>query len=207
MFETAVSMADRMRSLGNCERVVGMSIDSMTPPHGHSERVDTLIVGAGLSGLRAAKILEDGGQRVRVLEAKDRVGGRVLTESFAGGTVDLGAQWVGPQQHRIMALLAHLGIGTFPTAHEGRKVLAIGSKGEDLFRNNSKMSPLALVSLQWTIHRLERLADGASAEDVFKTEAGRIQDGLTVGEWVRRHVWLPRGAHRIEYGCAGHLWR
>ena len=99
-----------------------------------------------------------------------------------------------------MALLAHLGMGLFPPQYEGRKVLAIGSKvknGSEQFQ----MSPLALVSIQWTIHRLERLADGASAEDAFKTEAGRIQDGLTAGEWVRRHV-APRGAHRIECGCA-----
>ena len=84
-----------------------------------------------------------------VLEAKDRVGGRVLTESSWNG--GLGAQWVGPQQHRIMALLAHLGIGTFPTAHEGRKVLAIGSKVKTYSGTIPKMSPLALVSLQWTI--------------------------------------------------------
>ena len=56
-------------------------------------------------------------------------------------------------------------------------------------------------------YRLERLADGASAEDVFKTEAGRIQDGLTVGEWVRRHVWLQEvrivlnAAVRVIFGA------
>lgn len=55
---------------------------------------DTLIVGAGIAGLTAARILAGQGQRVVVLEARDRVGGRVWTSRSDGEIVDFGASWI-----------------------------------------------------------------------------------------------------------------
>lgn len=85
---------------------------------------DAVVVGAGLSGLMAARQLESAGQRVVVLEARDRVGGRVLNQRLsaparAGTVVELGGQWVGPSQTVTQALLAELGIGTFKTYSRG----------------------------------------------------------------------------------------
>jgi monoamine oxidase len=56
--------------------------------------VDTLIVGAGIAGLTVARILAREGQRVAVLEARDRVGGRVWTSRSTDGVLDLGASWI-----------------------------------------------------------------------------------------------------------------
>ncbi|MEU6076966.1 FAD-dependent oxidoreductase [Micromonospora sp. NPDC047074] len=81
---------------------------------------DVVVVGAGFSGLAAALALARAGARVRVLEARDRVGGRVLTRRLADGTqLDLGAQWVGPTQDRVNGLLARYEIATFPSAADG----------------------------------------------------------------------------------------
>ncbi|CAN5317395.1 FAD-dependent oxidoreductase [soil metagenome] len=55
---------------------------------------DTLIVGAGISGLTAARILARSGQSVVVLEARDRVGGRVWTSRTDGTVLDFGASWI-----------------------------------------------------------------------------------------------------------------
>ena len=63
-------------------------------------RVDVAIVGAGLAGLRAAAQLHRDGHAVVVVEARDRIGGRVRTEDVQGTRVDLGAQWIGPDQKR-----------------------------------------------------------------------------------------------------------
>ncbi|MDV8077620.1 NAD(P)/FAD-dependent oxidoreductase [Rhodococcus sp. IEGM 1370] len=56
--------------------------------------VDTLVVGAGISGLVVARLLHRAGQRVVVLEARDRVGGRVWTMRTADGILDVGASWI-----------------------------------------------------------------------------------------------------------------
>ncbi|MGW5667884.1 flavin monoamine oxidase family protein, partial [Micromonospora sp. NPDC003776] len=79
-----------------------------------------VVIGAGFSGLAAALALARAGAAVTVLEARDRVGGRVLTRRLADGTpLDLGAQWVGPTQDRMAALLAEHGLDTFPSAAAG----------------------------------------------------------------------------------------
>lgn len=58
------------------------------------DTLDTIVVGAGVSGLTAARLLADAGQRVVVLEARDRVGGRVWTDRRDGLVTDLGASWI-----------------------------------------------------------------------------------------------------------------
>ncbi|MCQ4208347.1 FAD-dependent oxidoreductase [Streptomyces longispororuber] len=56
--------------------------------------MDTIVVGAGIAGLTAARLLRSAGQRVVVLEARDRVGGRMWTDRTAGFCVDRGASWI-----------------------------------------------------------------------------------------------------------------
>lgn len=58
------------------------------------EHVDTIVVGAGVAGLTAARLLTKAGRRVVVLEARDRVGGRVWTDRADGVATDLGASWI-----------------------------------------------------------------------------------------------------------------
>ena len=74
----------------------------------------TLIIGGGLSGVALAERLEADGQDFELIEARDRFGGRILTERPEdGGYFDMGPAWFWPGQPRIAALIARLGLKKF----------------------------------------------------------------------------------------------
>lgn len=76
---------------------------------------DVIIIGAGLSGLTAAEILQKHGKSVLVLEGQKRVGGRIRTEEFEDGTVlETGASYIGPQQPHMQALVQRFGLNIAP---------------------------------------------------------------------------------------------
>src|SRR5579872_5909690 len=84
------------------------------PPQPNQLHADVVVIGAGLAGLTAARILTANNVDVIVLEARNRVGGRMYTRPASDGTLlDLGAQWIGPTQERLAALAADLGVSTF----------------------------------------------------------------------------------------------
>lgn len=84
---------------------------------------DVVIIGAGLSGLYAARALAAAGVDVLVLEAQNRVGGRTRTTHLADGTcIDEGGQWVRPGQDHMVQLAEALGVTLFPSWDEGLTV-------------------------------------------------------------------------------------
>src|ERR1700722_854803 len=85
---------------------------------------DCVVIGGGLSGLIAARNLHRSGKSVLVVEARDRIGGRMYGRRLASGQwIDFGGQWVGPTQHRILALLDEYGVRRFSSPAHGRTVL------------------------------------------------------------------------------------
>ena len=66
--------------------------DSWSMGNGKAERV--IVLGGGMAGLVAARLLHDSGFSVTVLEARDRIGGRTWTDDRVGAPVDLGGSWV-----------------------------------------------------------------------------------------------------------------
>jgi monoamine oxidase len=86
--------------------------------------VDVVVVGAGFAGLSAATELRRQGASVVVLEARDRVGGRVLNGTLPGGeAIELGGQWTGPTQDAIQGLAKDVGVATFKTYTAGNNLL------------------------------------------------------------------------------------
>lgn len=88
-----------------------------------------VVIGAGLSGLAAARELQAHGLDAVVVEARDRVGGRVSTRHLAGGLqIDLGGQWIGPTQTRMYELAEELGVELFPLQEIGAAVVHQGGQ-------------------------------------------------------------------------------
>lgn len=90
---------------------------------------DVVIVGAGAAGLTAANDLRKAGLSVAVLEARDRVGGRLWTDVIDGAMLEIGGQWVSPDQDALIETIAELGLATYPRYREGDSVY-IGPDGE-----------------------------------------------------------------------------
>ena len=97
------------------------------------KKADVAIVGAGFSGLVAARALAAKGHSVVVLEARDRVGGRTQNASIAGGRAiaEIGGQFVGPTQDRILALAKAVDVDTFPVYNKGNNVFV--ARGQRAF--------------------------------------------------------------------------
>jgi monoamine oxidase len=94
-----------------------------------ARRVDVVVVGAGLAGLTAATDLDRAGHTVAVLEARDRVGGRTLNHPVGHGKeIEVGGEWVGPGQDRVLARARVHGIKTFKTFTRGAQVLDYAGK-------------------------------------------------------------------------------
>lgn len=75
---------------------------------------EIVIIGAGLTGLTLAYLLRKSGKSIIIIEARNRLGGRVLTKGYeTNQPTEMGATWLGSQHQRLIALLKNLGIGTF----------------------------------------------------------------------------------------------
>ena len=92
--------------------------------------VEVLIVGAGLSGMRLAQLLQQQGTNYLLLDARPRAGGRIVSQSMCEGPeldngdhrYDLGPSWVWPNQPRIGKLTKQFGIKLYPQYDQGTLV-------------------------------------------------------------------------------------
>ncbi len=154
-----------------------------------TQEADVLVVGAGLAGLTAARDLAAAGRSVIVLEARDRVGGRVVGHPIGTGhVVEMGGQYAGPTQDRILALAAELGVGTFPTYDQGASVLHFNGKRGTYSGAIPRISPLVLADVGRAQARLESLARRIPADAPWTAARAAAWDGQTFETWIRRNT-------------------
>jgi len=166
---------------------------------GGSLEADVVVVGAGLAGLVAARQLEGAGMSVAVLEARDRVGGRLLNEPIGDGkVVEVGGQWVGPTQTRMLALAKTVGVETFPTFGDGENLIEIGG---ELRRYRGTIPPVgrtALLDLAQAQRRIDRLARRVPPEAPWEARGADRLDAVTFWSWMRRNVYTRAGRKLIR---------
>ena len=162
---------------------------------------DVVVIGAGLAGLTAAHRLTTAGASVVVVEARGRVGGRVLTTQLDDLTVDLGGTWVGPGQDRIAALLDELGVSTFPTHDHGDDLLVLRRHGGRVMRRRAagRVPPLAapaVLDLVRVQTALDRMARQVPLDRPWTAPRARSRDAQTLESWLQRNA-LTRDARRL----------
>lgn len=164
-----------------------------------ASQADVCVIGAGLAGLVAARDLEAAGRSVAVLEARDRVGGRLLNESIGDGkVVEVGGQWVGPTQDRMLALARSVGVQTFPTHDEGENLIEAGG---DLGRYTGTIPSLgraALLDVLQAQRKIDRLAHRVPVEAPWRARGADRLDAQTLWSWMRRNVYTRAGRQVIR---------
>lgn len=158
----------------------------MTNP---STPYDVIVVGAGYAGLTATRELTKAGRNVLLLEARDRVGGRVWTRHLDDGTyVDLGGAWVGPTQDRIYALAREFGVETFKTYDMGKSVQYFRGKAKP-YKGLIPPLPIgALLSLDAAIKSFNKLAKTVSTEAPWTHPRAAYLDSMTLASWMRNQM-------------------
>ncbi|RLK52877.1 flavin monoamine oxidase family protein [Microbacterium telephonicum] len=122
---------------------------------------DVVVIGAGAAGLTAATEVKKAGLSVAVLEARDRVGGRLWTDTIEGAMLEIGGQWVSPDQDALKETIAELGLETYSRYREGDSVY-VGPDGT-LHRFTGEMFPVA-PETEKTIAEITERLDAMVAE-------------------------------------------
>ncbi|QNP72062.1 flavin monoamine oxidase family protein [Streptomyces roseirectus] len=169
--------------------------------------VDVAIVGAGLAGLTAARDLVAAGKSVVVLEARDRVGGRVLNLRLANGQVtEGGGEFIGPTQTRMKALADSLGVETFATYNTG----------DNLLYKDGKRTPYATGGPLGSVPPVDvaGLANAAIVQASLNDMAKQVPidapwtapkadewDRQTFETWLRANAVVPSAKFLLDVAC------
>jgi monoamine oxidase len=168
---------------------------------GKTREADVAVVGAGLAGLTAARRLTEAGLEPVVVEARDRVGGRTLNHEIGDGkVVEVGGQWVGPTQRRMLALSQELGVETFPTHDEGENLIEWRGERKRYRGAIPRINPAILADVAQAEVRLDRMARRVPLEAPWEAARAARWDAQTFATWLHRNVATAGARTLFEIG-------
>ena len=148
---------------------------------------DVCVVGAGYAGLTAARRLTQAGKSVVVLEARDRVGGRIWTHRLDGGaSVDRGGAWLAPKHDAVFGLAREVDVQTYKTYVAGDHLL-LGDGRMRRYRGLiPRISPAAVLTLLLANAKLDRMARRVPLDAPWTAKRAAEWDALSVGWFLER---------------------
>ncbi|MDV3128679.1 FAD-dependent oxidoreductase [Mycobacterium sp. 21AC1] len=147
-----------------------------------------VVVGAGLAGLTAAVDLATAGADVTVLEARDRVGGRMHGVGMSGVVADGGAAYLGVRHTELLALIREHGLDVASTAMTGDSTFLMS---DHRTTTASRVPPLDAVALGELFDRLEDLVGQVRTDAPWQSrQAGRL-DRMSAARWLAEEIRHP----------------
>ncbi|GAA1739939.1 NAD(P)/FAD-dependent oxidoreductase [Aeromicrobium alkaliterrae] len=165
---------------------------------------DVVVVGAGAAGLTAATRLRAAGLSVLVLEARDRVGGRLWTQDVDGATLELGGQWVSSDQTALIETLDELGLETYERYREGESVY-VGPDGTST-RYTGEMFPVppaTEAAIDALVERLEALVAQVDPDRPWEHPDADALDRVSFEAWLAEQTPDQEARDNVALFIAG----
>jgi monoamine oxidase len=144
---------------------------------------EVVIIGAGVAGLTAARDLSTAGARVLVLEARDRLGGRVMTHHAPEGPVELGAEFVHGAVSETMGVVEDAGLRLREVSRGRPRATAGRRAAPDFFAAMDRL--LGLASIGDADESFQQLVDRVDVEPTIKAQALRLVEGYHAADPAR----------------------
>jgi monoamine oxidase len=166
------------------------------------KEVDVVVVGAGIAGLVAAREVAAKGHDVLVVEARKRVGGRVLNHSLAGRkpgaqVIESGGAFIGPTQNHIAALAQELGVPTFAEYNTGNSVYLSSTTGRQEYAGTVPPDPTVLADAAVLLQRIDSYAAEIDVAAPWEHPRAREWDSITLGQWIRSNALNGAGVENL----------